>query len=77
MTDLILEDKIKARHFHSTRRFIENLCVINDGDCFGRVYKNIYPEELELKLEHSGSHASFLNLNITIKDREIHLQMIW
>ena len=31
---------------------------------------NVYPEELELKLEHSGSHASFLNLDITILEGE-------
>ena len=68
MTDLIEEDKVKARHFHSTKRFIDDLCAVNDGDLFGKVYKNIYPEELELKLEHSGSHATFLNLDITIKD---------
>ena len=68
MTDLIEEDKVKARHFHSTKRFIDDLCAVNDGDLFGKVDKNIYPEDLELKLEHSGSHATFLNLDITIKD---------
>ena len=66
MSDLIKEDKIKARHFHSTNRFIDDLCALNDGGEFGRVYKEIYPEELELKVEHSGSHASFLNLDINI-----------
>ena len=57
---------MKARHFHSTKRFIDDLCAINDGNMFGEIYKEIYPEELELKLEHSGLHASFLNLDITI-----------
>jgi len=66
MTNLISSDKVKARHFHSTKRFIDDLCAINDGNLFGKVYKDIYPEELELKLEHSGTHASFLNLDITI-----------
>ena len=41
---------------------------INDGGEFGRSYQLIYPDELELKVEHSGNHASFLNLDITIKD---------
>ena len=41
---------------------------MNDGGEFGRVYRDIYPNELELKVEHSGVHASFLNLDITIKD---------
>ena len=65
---LITADKVKARHFHSTKRFIDDLCALNDGGEFGRVYKDIYPNELELKIEHSGVHASFLNLDITIKD---------
>ena len=68
MTDLISSDKVKARHFHSTKRFIDDLCALNDGGEFGKVHKDIYPNELELKVEHSGSHASFLNLDITIKE---------
>jgi len=70
MTDLILSDRNKARRFHSTKRFIDDLCAINDGNMFGEIYKDIYPEELELKLEHSGLHASFLNLDITILEGE-------
>ena len=60
-------DPVKARHFHSIRRFIDDLCAINDGNEFGRVYRNIYPEELELKLEHSGLHADFLHLDVRIE----------
>ena len=65
---LIPLDPGKARHFHSTYRFIDDLCALNDGGEFGKVFKDIYPEELELKLEHSGQYASFLNLDITIED---------
>ena len=68
ISNLIPIDPIKARHFHSTKRFIDDLCAINDGGEFGRIFKDIYPEELELKIEHSGQHASFLNLDITIED---------
>jgi len=68
ISNTIHVDPVKARHFHSTNRFIDDLCAINDGGVFGRVFKDIYPEELELKLEHSGLHASFLNLDITIVD---------
>ena len=68
MSKLIEENKVKARHFHSTKRFIDDLCAINDGNLFQSVYGEIYPDELELKIEHSGSHASFLNLDISIKD---------
>ena len=68
MADLIASDKVKACHFHSIKRFIDDLCALNDGGEFGRVHKDIYPSELELKVEHSGSQASFLNLYITIKE---------
>ena len=66
MEHLIYTDKVKARHFHGTHRFIDDLFAANDGGEFGRVYSEIYPEELELKLEHSGSHATFLSLDISL-----------
>ena len=68
ISDLITSDKVKARKFHSTKRFIDDLCAFNDGGEFGRVHKDIYPSELELKEEHSGVHADFLSIDITIKD---------
>ena len=34
ISDLIVSDKVKARHFHSTNRFIEDLCTLNDGGEF-------------------------------------------
>ena len=49
MTDLISSDRMKARHFHSTKRFIDDLCAINDGNLFSSICKEIYPEELDLK----------------------------
>ena len=30
-------------------------------------FKRIYPGELELKLEHSGTHATFLDLDIKVE----------
>ena len=69
MTSTIETDKVKARHFHSTKRFIDDLVAINDGNMFRSVFKEIYPEELELKIEHFGNHASFLNLDISIVDK--------
>ena len=68
MDSLLATDKVKARHFHSTKRFIDDLCAINDGDEFNRSYRNIYPEDLELKVEHHGQHGSFLSLDISIVD---------
>ena len=66
MKSLIGFDKVKAKCFHSTHRFIDDLCAINDGGEFGRIYRDIYPDELNLKEEHSGVHASFLNLYINL-----------
>ena len=68
ISNLMRTNKVEARHFHSTKRFIDDLCAINDGGLFGRVYRDIYPGELELKVEHSGQSASFLNLDISISD---------
>ena len=65
---MISSDKVKARHFHSTKRFIDDLCALNDGGEFGKSFLDIYPSELELKVENQGNHATFLNLDITIKD---------
>ena len=69
MSSLIKNDrKVTARHFHSTKRFIDDLCAVNDGGEFGKSFPDIYPQELELKVEHSGDRASFLNLDIHIQD---------
>ena len=70
ISSLIQRDKCKARHFHATKRFIDDLLAINDGGEFGRVFRDIYPAELELKIESTGNKASFLNLLIEIKDKK-------
>ena len=36
--------------------------------CIQWCLKDIYPPELQLKVERSGNHATFLNLDITVKD---------
>ena len=63
MSGLISNHKIKVPHFHATKRFIDDLGTLND------VYRDMYPPELQLKVEHSGTHVTFLNLDITVKDR--------
>ena len=35
---------------------------------FGKSYQSIYPEALELKCEHQGMHATFLDIDISIND---------
>ena len=58
----------RANHFHSVDRFIDDLCSNNDRDEFLKSYKDIYPPELDFKVEHQGKHDAFLDLDITIKD---------
>ena len=60
-------DNILARKFSHTFRFIDDLLAINDGGMFERYYKDIYPEELELKKENANYDAcSFLDIKISI-----------
>ena len=64
---LVSKGSKRAYKYHGTSRFIDDLCAINDGNEFSKSYKNIYPKELELKLEHHGKHATFLDLDIKIE----------
>ena len=49
-------------------RLIDDECNINDQGEFSRSFGEIYPEELQLKCEHQGLHATFLELDIQIVD---------
>ena len=68
MSELISNDKVNARHFLATKRFIGDLGTLNNGGVFSDIYKDIYPPKLQLKIERCGTHATFLNLDITVKD---------
>lgn len=68
ITELLSNTNIKARHFHSAKGFIDDLCAINDVGKFERTYTEIYPKELEFKVEHQSTQEFFLNLNINIVD---------
>ena len=61
-------DKLRAMRFRYATRFIDDECYLNDGGEFGRSYKSNDPPELELKCEHQSSHATFLDLDITISN---------
>ena len=65
---LIHSDKLRARKYHGAYRFIDDQCCINDSGDFGKSFREIYPPELELKVENQGNHATFLDLDITIVD---------
>ena len=41
MYKLISNDKVKACHFHATKRFIDDLATLNDGGVFYHVYKDL------------------------------------
>ena len=64
--NLIKNNKPRTLKYHGCQRFIDDLEAINDNGGFGRSFKDMYPPSLELKLEHSGSHATFLDLDIQI-----------
>ena len=66
ITDLIGTDKLRGRQFHFYFRFIDLLCALNDSGKFDKPFLEIYPTELELKVEHNSSHATLLDLGISI-----------
>ena len=39
-----------------------------DDNEFLTTFRNIYPEELDLKLERQGDHVSFLDFDIKVED---------
>ena len=65
---LISQGSSRAYKYNATGRFIDDLCAINDGGDFSSSFNKIYPQDLSLKVEHEGTHATFLDLDITIKD---------
>ena len=52
MSSQISSDKLKARHFHSTKQIINDVSAINDGREFGRSVSDVYPKELRLQVKY-------------------------
>ena len=52
MSDLMSNDKVKARHFHATKRSIDDLGTLNDGSVFNDVHF--------LKLRYHGKRWSVI-----------------
>ena len=76
MKELKRVDLGRARKFGNTFRFIDDLAAINDGGEFERCFHDIYPQELELKKENTGSLcATFLDLELSIADRKFNLKL--
>ena len=66
-------DLIKARKLCNIFRFLNVFNSINDGGEFESSYSNIYNKELQLGKENTDKHeASFLDLDIKIKDGKFH-----
>ena len=61
-------DKYRGFKFKYCFRFIDDQCSINDKSEFGKSFLEIYPDCLQLKCEHQGTKASFLELDIWIED---------
>ena len=68
ITHLSKTDRYRGFKFRNCFRFIDDACSINDSDEFSNSYGDIYPKDLQLKCEHKGTQATFLELDITIKD---------
>ena len=66
LANLITTNRLRGTQFHSTFRYADDLCALNDGGEFGKAFLEIYPKELGLKVEHNDSHVTFLDLNISI-----------
>ena len=62
---LISNESSTDYEYHEVSRFIDVLCAINDNNEFITSFINKYSKVLDLKVEHLGSHASFLDLEIT------------
>ena len=69
---LISKKSSKACKYHGVSGFIGDLCAINDGKEFLTSCRNIYPKNLELKVEHQANYAPFSDLVMKIEDIFIH-----
>ena len=50
-------------------------CTLNIGGEFHKLYKEIHPKKLVLRLGHSGSHTTFLDLDIAISNDKISTKL--
>ena len=72
MEELAKTNYTAARRFYShTRRFIDDLCTLNNNDEIKKHWKQIYPKELILNLENDNeTKATFLDLEIEIHNKQ-------
>ena len=73
MNELKKNNLIKTTKLCNIFRFIDDLNSINYDGEFESSYSNIYPKELQLGKKSTEKYeASFLDLDIKIKDRQFH-----
>ena len=72
------EDIARSKKFHETFRFIDELCVFNDGREFKShtmKFETMKSGELVLKLKYSGCHATFRDFNIALVNGKISAKL--
>ena len=68
VSSLMKNDPVRARRYKYATRFIDDQCNLNDSGQFKDACQTIYPPELQVKCEHQGQHATFLELDISVQD---------
>ena len=69
----IFSDKTKGKYFHSIKCFIVNLCAINDGGGFERLFWHISRIWINVQ---QVDNATFLNLNMAIRESPLY-KIVW
>ena len=67
------KDLIKARKLYNIFCFIDDFNEINDTRTLESNFKDIYPEELTFCRENDDAEATFLNLNIILKNNKFQI----
>ena len=76
MFNLKKDDISRAKNLRHVFRFIDDLIALNDNDEFMRSYKDIYPPEMELKVENEDNlSASFLDLALAVQEGIINTKL--
>ena len=69
-------DLLKHINFMRLLDTLMTFCAINDGNQLLTSFKNIYPKDLELKVELQGNHVSFIDLDIKIEDSAVVFKLL-
>ena len=64
----INSNPVTALKLNGCSRFIDDMVCLNDRFEFEKHRSEIYPKDLELKCEHLGTSATFLELDIVIQN---------